>query len=522
MTYIPNITAVVDPNNSGCYELSPGEIFTGMTTDVTLYASFSVNITSDQNSPQNGFSIEFSTDSINWDFKHTYTILANQSENYLIPVTTKYYRIVYINNNNVTNLRIQSILSPVIKMAPQSLKNNQHVNSNIKDRRSSFGDSKIIQPISQIDFTYGLNDQLINSTVIGEALINTNQGYLEINTGQKSLDSVLIRSKSYLKNRPGQSGLTRFTSIFGNGSKDTTILIGLGNTTDGYFFGYQGTNFGILYRSSASGQLIDTWIPRSEWNNDQMDGSNLIGNPSGLNIDLNKGQVFQINNTYLDFGNVYFYIMSNQGDFILVHTLNYPNTHTNQIVRNHFMGAYISSSIQKPTTNTTFKVYSIAQFNEGPQSYLGSSYSFINNKSWGDGDQYLNILTLMNKTQLKLNNEIIVNETNFKLKNLTISTDNSAPFLLTVILNGQLAGTPNYQDVHTVKSIVKVDINGTTITGGYQLLSFACGANSSNIDLHDHNLFVRAGETLTFAIKPIYNSSNASNYVIGVNWTEDI
>ena len=50
---------------------------------------------------------------------------------------------------------------------------------------------------------------------------------------------------------------------------------------------------------------------------------------SGMTLAPTNGNVYQITYTYLGFGNVFFYIISNiTGLFILVHVFQYANTNT--------------------------------------------------------------------------------------------------------------------------------------------------------------------------------------------------
>ena len=55
--------------------------------------------------------------------------------------------------------------------------------------------------------------------------------------------------------RPGQGIDSRFTSIFATGTSDCTQLVGIGSEDNGFFFGYNGTSFGVLRRSGGKREI---------------------------------------------------------------------------------------------------------------------------------------------------------------------------------------------------------------------------------------------------------------------------
>lgn len=72
--------------------------------------------------------------------------------------------------------------------------------------------------------------------------------------------SSLIETVRRAKYRAGEGLLSRFTAQFTTGAANSTQLAGMRNAAiDGWFIGYNGTSFGIMYRRNS----VDTWIAQS-------------------------------------------------------------------------------------------------------------------------------------------------------------------------------------------------------------------------------------------------------------------
>lgn len=108
------VTSIVDIANSSTTPLGIGGVFTGAWIPVLLYSQIDVLAYSDQASTVGGFQIQFSTDGINVDHIHPYSVIALDGEEVQIHIHAKYYRIVYTNGAVAqTIFRLQSILNPI-------------------------------------------------------------------------------------------------------------------------------------------------------------------------------------------------------------------------------------------------------------------------------------------------------------------------------------------------------------------------------------------------------------------------
>ena len=125
---------------------------------------------------------------------------------------------------------------------------------------SPFGDIVTVEnaPIMQLDLVYGINVQTGVSTTANGGSVDTNAGRLRLQSGTNAAGSAIFNSRGIAKYRPGQGVTARFTPVFAAGIAGNTQIIGMGNVNDGYFFGYNGTSFGIMHRNRG----VDSWARR--------------------------------------------------------------------------------------------------------------------------------------------------------------------------------------------------------------------------------------------------------------------
>jgi len=139
---------------------------------------------------------------------------------------------------------------------------------------------------------------------------------------------------------------------------------------------------GTFAETLAGSSTADVWIPQSSWNGDKCNGTGA----SGFVLDTTKGNVFQIGVAYLGFGPVTFSIMQpsvsgNNAEWIVVHTINNPNSrtsvHVNQPSFPFTMAAYSGGS----TTDVSISVGSFAGFVEGQKRLTGPRMTYFNTAS---------------------------------------------------------------------------------------------------------------------------------------------
>tara|TARA_R110000850_G_C9996151_1_gene468191 strand:- start:19572 stop:21083 length:1512 start_codon:yes stop_codon:yes gene_type:complete len=116
--------------------------------------------------------------------------------------------------------------------------------------RSAFGEQLVAEltPKVQLQFPYNINTaQVVAFPGNGGSVTNGN-GHANCSTGTAADGFAFIISHDVLKYNSGQGALFRGDCIFTTGVADSTQIIGVGNNLNGYFFGYNGADFGVLRR----------------------------------------------------------------------------------------------------------------------------------------------------------------------------------------------------------------------------------------------------------------------------------
>lgn len=120
------------------------------------------------------------------------------------------------------------------------------------DQKTAFNELSVAEPtpVVQVQFPYNINTDIWEIRDNGgSSVVADNKA--KISTGSGANQSSTILTRETVKYNPGQGALTRFTAIFTTGIADSTQWVGIGNTTDGYFFGYDETTFGVMRRQGG-------------------------------------------------------------------------------------------------------------------------------------------------------------------------------------------------------------------------------------------------------------------------------
>lgn len=177
--------------------------------------------------------------------------------------------------------------------------------SNAAGPVSTFGELLVVSPYAtaQGDFVYGINDRTFMSGTYGNSTITENGNIAVLTSGTGSNSYSFLRTRRTVRYRPGQGSLIKLTAIFSTGTVGNDQLAGAGNETDGYYFGYSGSNFGIFhiengYRSiqklSITGNNAVNTTASIVLNNITASVPLLTGNSSSLANQVSKYDFFNI------------------------------------------------------------------------------------------------------------------------------------------------------------------------------------------------------------------------------------
>lgn len=391
----------------------------------------------------------------------------------------------------------------------------------------------------QLDFTYNINSDYIIETTASGGVVSTVANFATLSTTTTSGSTALMQSKLPLRFYPGQGHACVVGALFGTPDANNEQLVGIGTTTDGFFFGYDYdtvnsvVKFGVMHRFDGT----DTWVYQDDWNQDRLDGTGV----SGVTLDPSQGNLYKIQYKG-DFGAVKFYIQDpNDGLWILVHVIQHPNsTIYSTLLSPHL---YLYASVFNTSTATspvTLTISSMSAFIEGSvdTSFAGRN-CVTNNLATGTNitnTTTRNILTIQNNSMYQLKpNHILVYPDQLSVYVEPNSGSNNTEFIIVRLYrNPIVGGSSSFTEVANPNaniSVVSLDTSGTTVTGGSKVATFyiySRGFDNNNrqrgpdgnlvVNLSDYNIWLSPGDRLVVTGE-LTNNGNV-NVRASLSWKE--
>lgn len=401
----------------------------------------------------------------------------------------------------------------------------------VDEPTTAFGEVSVAQPepVAQVDFVYGINSRLSSNTTANGTITSANN-MLVVSTSANVASYAQYTSRRYMKYRPGQGAMGRFTALYTAGEASSNQYAGLATSTmsDAVMFGYNGTDFGIWHINGNN----RTHITQTDWNIDKMDGTSTSNNKSGMLLDPTKGNVYQVKYQYLGFGSLSFFIENSfNGQFVPVHEIKYANANIVPSLDQPSLHLVWRAENDTNANNMVVKGASGALFLEGQKRYLGPRNSYNNNKTGITTETCL----FMIKNSTFFNNK--VNEALSTIRNISFGGNASGGAAagittLRIIRNPDIAtGTPTWVTIdgttadggNTITSgtsTMSHDSGGVTTVTGNNVVYNAVVATGSGFttDVTELDITILPGETLAF----LGSATAAATIGIGVVWNEDI
>lgn len=390
-----------------------------------------------------------------------------------------------------------------------SLTSNNSTNNPCNIPLTAFGDLRAtnLTPMAGWTFNYNINSDYIVTTTANSGTVTQGDSMAILSTSTTNNGSAKIATRKVLRYSPGLGGLARFTAVFTTGVASSQQIIGLGDDPDGFFFGYNGTDFSILRIQNSS----LNWTSQANWNVDKMDGTG----SSGMTLDPTKGNVYTIQYQWLGFGVINFYITSNTtGEPILVHSIHYPNAYTVPSVYNPSFPLTAKVTNSGNTSNIVLKTPSAMAFCEGD----GYSQAIITRNS---ASASLSLTTPTNQNVLTLLNTSTfsgkTNRTRVRLDFVSTSNESAKATTFKLIRNATFGTALTYTAINANTSVIQYSSTSTSATGGIQIFTFETPINfGSQLFLSSLNIFIAPGETLTLQA----TSANNTQVDCALSWEE--
>tara|TARA_R110000772_G_scaffold20946_4_gene57997 strand:+ start:23952 stop:25955 length:2004 start_codon:yes stop_codon:yes gene_type:complete len=283
-------------NSRAAATLAAGATFQGVGEDVSKYGRAGISIVSD-NATDGVLTIEVSRDNVTWGGPTRNFANTSIAEPHMWNIVEQYFRIKYVNGTTeATNLEIQvqysvnadillghqldaTLLDETEAIITRSVlvgstdggsyvnvpvTNEGHLEVALHDPVLPFGSihTEKLTPIFQIDAVYGINTtEIVATTGLGfdaGPAIGSNTGSVAAgnemftcSTGATAYSFGSLQTRKRLRYRAGQGIVGRFAGFFSAPAASSIVVAGYGSGEAGYYYGYNGTSFGILHSTGA-------------------------------------------------------------------------------------------------------------------------------------------------------------------------------------------------------------------------------------------------------------------------------
>lgn len=373
--------------------------------------------------------------------------------------------------------------------------------------QSAFGELMCAEmsELIQLQFSYNLSPELTLASVIGTGTVISFPPFALLSSPASASAAATFQSSKSLHYKSGQGASALFASLFTSGVAGSNQYIGVGDLLNGLFFGWNGSTFGILYRNSG----VDTWIYQAYWNQDPFNGTGT----SNVVLDSTKGNIYKIQYQGLGFGNVNFFIASeNTGLFVLAHQIQYTNTMTSTLLGNFVLPLFARAESLGSSSLVQMQISAMAAAIEGIIITDNIRYAALGS---------LGVAALSTTLVLSIRNNVTYNGlTNPKslLPNfVSASNQGSSNATLTYMLNPSVSASFFPVDTSTGTSVASFAVGGSVVSPGQTVLTQYIGSNSSSntfIDFLNFNL--NPGDILSVTAL----SGSSATVSVSFSWVE--
>ncbi len=363
-----------------------------------------------------------------------------------------------------------------------------------------------------IQFQYGIPNTILTTTLVNGGTATTANSEAILSTSGTAGSTAGVESFTSLRYVTGHESEIYFTAAFtGSFAANTQQYLGIIDNTNGFAVGFKGTSFGIILRKNGT----DTFVSQSNFNGDRLNGtgpSGFLYRPANLNV-------FRIVYGWLGSAAIKFYIMNNNGNWILFHVIEQPNTAPTPSINNAFlpMGAQVFDPIggNNLTLRTASWNMSIVNVNDK----IGNRAFLVTNAKTIPLATETHLLTIRNQNTF----QSIQNQINLTYATYTIgqTSGGGVPMIVRIYKNATVTGT-SFSAVNANTSVTSYSTAGTYVagTGTLYLVAPFSGLSSGKspvIPPSIYNIVAYPGDSLTMTVQL---PGSSVNVIGGIEWTE--
>jgi hypothetical protein len=354
-------------------------------------------------------------------------------------------------------------------------------------------------------FQYGFPAGNANIVISNGGTVTTVESMLTVSTGTNTAGSASIANRKALRYVPGQEAFVNFTAVFTTPKTDSYQRAGLFDSENGFFVGYEGTDFKVTRRRDAvdTSQIIDL--------------SSVFDIEDGI-YDPTLGNVYRISFGYLGFATISFEILSPRGFWKLMHKIEYPNTSTGVHILNTNLQPRIAVANDGNNTDIQAKTgcYSAGVIDGGGIDPASRFFTF------GETEQTITavldtVITFRSKTTFATLTNYIASIVTL----LSFNSDLSRSSVWELEKNGTIVGTPTWNDINTDDSTIEYSTDAV-VTKGTGILEFSLPLGKVDreliTDMEEQEIEFLPGDYMTLFITSPIGTTGTFDY--SLRWKE--
>jgi hypothetical protein len=370
---------------------------------------------------------------------------------------------------------------------------------------SIFGDQIVVQRVPDIQeqFHYNVNTKTLDTTTVGAgAAAIQEDSMLHVNTGTTTTGEVMVATKHSIHYHPGYEGWALFTALWNDGGIAGAVqYIGPFSSDDGYFIGYDGTDFVVGRRK----ETVDTKILSSAFNGDPT----FIGE-----FDNTKLNIFRISYGWLGTATISFEWKSPDG-WKVIHQMKQENQDTEPNTSNPQLPICIHVKKSSGATNISMHSGSWGGGVSGPigeDQHVGDRY-FTGVASKAAVSTEAVIVNFQNVSSFQSKTNRVVAEG----VRLGTAVDGTKSAIIKIYKNLTIT-SPTWADVDATNSIMQTDTVGTVTPSDANLLWAYPLSKAGSVldDIRNIDFEILPGETLTVTAQ----SAAATDVEFSARWRE--
>lgn len=351
-------------------------------------------------------------------------------------------------------------------------------------------------------FVYNINTYSLSTTVANSATVTQADSMAVLTSGTNAAGSARLNTKKFLRYRAGHEGYAFFTALWANGGVAGAVqYIGLFDSNNGYYIGYNGTDFVVGRRSNGS----DTQVISSSFN-----GSSTFTDE----FDNTKLNVFQINYGWLGAAPINFMWLNPEGKWVLIHRMQLPNTLT--VPHTGSPALPMAMQVTK-TSGATSIIMKSASWHAGishdgdtiGDRFFTGSISATTISAETVLINFQNVSTFQSK----------INKVRVVAVQLNASSEGTKTGEIKIYKNLAIGGTPSWSNVDATNSVMQTDTAGTVTPSNTNLLVDIplAKTDSVSLDVGKLEFYLLPSETATVTAQ----SASNMDFTFSARWREE-